>query len=229
MDRDTESIGGLKNPPQPKTQLFWITAFMDFAAILLGLLIGIYFTLGIALYILASRAYSYRGIRLKKYPILGYITVILFQGALIFWLVYHGSSSNRTLVVPFIPAIACSLMIGGFYPLTQVYQHEADRRDDVKSISSMLGYRGTFVFCAAVYTLALFWMAFYFQQRMEIKKFIVMTTFLIPVLVFFLMWASKVWKNISAANFNNTMRMNVVASVSTNLAFAALLTWRIFE
>ncbi len=229
MDRDTESIGGLKNPLQPTKQLFLITALMDLAAILLGLLVSIYFSIGIAMYILASRSYSYRGIRLKKYPIVGYLTVIVFQGAVIYWMVYHGSSINKTLRVPSIPAIASSLLVGGFYPLTQVYQHEADRKDGIKTISSLLGYKGTFLFCAAVYALAMLCLAFYFQQQLQLKKFIVLTTLLIPVLVYFFMWASKVWQDISAANFNNTMRMNVVASVSTNLAFAVLLTWRIFE
>ena len=51
--------------------------------------------------------------------------------------------------------IAASLLIGGFYPLTQIYQHDADRKDGVLSISARLGYRGTFIFCAVVYSLAI--------------------------------------------------------------------------
>lgn len=229
MDRDKESIGGLKNPPQPNIQLFWITAIMDLSAIALGMLISFYFSAGVALYILASRAYSYRGIRLKKYPILGYLTVITFQGAVVFWLVFHGSSFNKTLYVPLLPAIASSLLIGGFYPLTQVYQHDADLRDGVKTISVMLGYRGTFLFCAVIYSIAMFCLAVFFQQQLQLRKFILLTTCLIPVLVYFMIWASKVWKNTSAANFNNTMRMNIIASIGTNLAFMTILARRFFE
>jgi 1,4-dihydroxy-2-naphthoate octaprenyltransferase len=48
------------------------------------------------LYIGASKAYSYRGIRLKQYPVIGYLTVI-FPGAFTFWLVYYGSNAANTL------------------------------------------------------------------------------------------------------------------------------------
>src|SRR5689334_6228380 len=62
MDRDETSIGGIKNPLQPTRELFLITVAMDIVAVILSLLVTIYFALGILLYILASRAYSYRGI-----------------------------------------------------------------------------------------------------------------------------------------------------------------------
>jgi 1,4-dihydroxy-2-naphthoate octaprenyltransferase len=85
MDRDSSPIGGLANPLQPTKQLFHLTILMDLLAVLLGFFISIFFVCGILLYILASRAYSYRGIRLKKYPVLGYLVVLIFQGALVFF------------------------------------------------------------------------------------------------------------------------------------------------
>jgi 1,4-dihydroxy-2-naphthoate octaprenyltransferase len=105
MDRDTSPIGGLEKPLQPTRQLFIVTVCMDVAAILLGLLVSWIFSLGIFLYILASRAYSYRKIRLKKFPIIGYLTVIIFQGAVTFFLVYHGANSNHIVEVPVIAMI----------------------------------------------------------------------------------------------------------------------------
>src|SRR5688500_2369958 len=118
MDKDTGSIGGIKNPLQPTKQLFYISALMDLIAILASFFVSWIFALGIFLYIMASRAYSYRKIRLKKYPFIGYATVVFFQGAVIFFLVYHGSDDRHTLHVPVIAIIAASLLIGGFYPLT---------------------------------------------------------------------------------------------------------------
>jgi 1,4-dihydroxy-2-naphthoate octaprenyltransferase len=38
-----------------------------------------------------------------------------------------------------------------------------------------------------------------------------------------------VWHDYSAANFSNTMTMNLVASVCTNLAFLVLLIWNHIE
>src|SRR5215510_6073806 len=61
MDRDQTPIGGLRDPLQPTRQLFYVTIIMDVVAIAISFFISIYFAAGILLYILASRAYSYRG------------------------------------------------------------------------------------------------------------------------------------------------------------------------
>jgi 1,4-dihydroxy-2-naphthoate polyprenyltransferase len=229
MDRDETSIGGLKNPLQPTRELFLVTIIMDSLAVVLGFFISIYFTVGIICYILASRAYSYRGIRLKKYPVIGYLTVVIFQGAVTFWLVYGGSHEPITPQVPVTGMLASSLLIGGFYPLTQVYQHDADAKDGVKSISNLLGYRGTFLFTATVYSIAFMVLAFHFFAQLEWNKFFVLATCMLPILVYFFIWAARVWKNIAAANFSNTMRMNILASVCTNIGFLILLIWKFFE
>lgn len=223
MDRDTGSIGGLERPLQPTRQLFRVTLLMDLLALLLGCFISPYFVAGLACYILASRAYSYRGIRLKKYPVAGYLIVIICQGALIFFLVYHGSHLNKSLDVPVAAMIASSLLVGGFYPLTQIYQHEADRKDGVKTLSLLLGYKGSFLFTGIVYGIAFATLAYYFFSSLEIKEFFVLATFMLPVSVYFFVWAVKVWKDPRQANFVNTMRMNLLASICVNAGFLAVL------
>jgi 1,4-dihydroxy-2-naphthoate octaprenyltransferase len=202
---------------------------MDVIAVLLSLFISLFFSIGVLIYILMSRAYSYRGIRLKKYPILSYLTVMLFQGAFTFILCYHGCSIELSTSVPMLPALISSLLIGGFYPLTQIYQHKEDLADGVKTISFILGYRGTFIFCAFLYTLAIGLMYFYFSQAGQLTRFATFLLIMSPVLFFFLKWAKAVWQDISAANFNNTMKMNVIASTCTNIAFMVLLIWQQFE
>jgi 1,4-dihydroxy-2-naphthoate octaprenyltransferase len=227
MDRDTTPIGGLANPLQPTRQLFWVTLAMDVTALVLGLIIGPWFTAGLAIYILASRAYSYRGIRLKKYPIIGWLTVIVCQGALIFFIVYQGShhsaDATASLQVPVEAMIACSLLLGGFYPLTQVYQHEADRSDGVRTLSMLLGYRGSFIFTGLIYSAAFLVLFYYFMLSLQIKEFEVLATCMLPVIVYFLIWAVRVWRDPLQANFTNTMRMNLLASVCTNAGFIAIL------
>lgn len=229
MDRDETPVGGLKNPLLPTKQLFWVTVAMDVAAVALSFLIEGIFAIGIFVYILASRAYSYRGIRLKKYAIVGYLTVIIFQGAVTFWLVYYGSSSSSEKNIPISGLIASSLLIGGFYPLTQIYQHEADKKDGVNTISGLLGYRGTFIFTAVIYTMAMMVLSYHFIVQLEAIKFFILATCMTPILVYFFVWANKVWKNTAAADFGNTMRMNILASCFTNLAFIILLIWHSFE
>jgi 1,4-dihydroxy-2-naphthoate octaprenyltransferase len=228
MDRDEGPIGGLAHPLQPTRQLFWVTVIMDLVAVALGFIIGLWFVAGLAVYILASRAYSYRGIRLKKRPFIGWLTVISCQGALVFFIVYQGShpaaAGAASLQAPVEALIACSLLLGGFYPLTQIYQHDADRRDGVRTLSMVLGYRGSFIFTGLVYGMAFFVLCHYFvMSYLELKEFLVLATCMLPVIVYFLIWAVKVWRDPAQANYSNTMRMNLLASICTNAGFIAVL------
>jgi 1,4-dihydroxy-2-naphthoate octaprenyltransferase len=99
----------------------------------------------------------------------------------------------------------------------------------VVTISALLGYKGTFIFTALVYTLAMGVLAWWFFSNGEQKKFYALATMMLPILVFFFSWAGLVWKDARTANFANTMRMNILASICTNLAFLTLLIWRGFE
>lgn len=229
MDRDTGPIGGLAHPPPPAKDLFRTTILLDVAGILLGLLISPLFAALMPLYIGASKAYSYRGIRLKKYPVIGYLTVIIFQGAFTYWLVYYGSSTELSMHPPWQGPLIAAFLIGGFYPLTQVYQHHEDLADGVQTISYRLGYTGTFIFCAILYTIAWAIMAQFFVQEKETAKLMMVSIFFVPVLVYFSKWFLQVIKDNRAANFRNTMRMNWLASTCTNIAFIILLSWRYFE
>jgi len=229
MDRDTDSIGGLEKPPLPSRQLLWVTIILDSIGILSSLIIGPIFTLVMLFYIGASKAYSYRGIRLKKYPYFGYFIVILFQGAVTFWLVYYGSNNDPNLSVPWQGMVVCSLLVGGFYPLTQIYQHKQDIEDGVSTISYKLGYIGTFIFCAVVYILAWVFMAQFFIANKHGDQLLMIGIFFIPVIVYFIRWFVLVRKNVQQANFKNTMKMNWLAATCTNISFLILLIWRWFE
>lgn len=222
MDKDTGSIGGIKNPKQPSRQLFYTSIILDVAALICSAFISYWFLLGIMAFIAASRAYSYRGIRLKKHPVIGYLTVIVFQGGLVFFLVMHGCSSEKTLAVPAIGIVAASLLIGGFYPLTQVYQFLQDKEDGVTTLSYKLGYRGTFIFTAMIYALAMITLAGYLEMNHALNDFFIIQLFFIPVLLFFAWWFYKVYHDVKEANFKNTMRMNLLASLFTNAAFIYL-------
>ena len=228
MDRDESPIGGLSSPLKPTKQLYHISVVMDFIAVALSLFIDLYFAAGIILYILASRAYSYRGIRLKKYPITGYLVVILFQGAEIFLLTLYGSSEIKTTAVPLGPVIAASCLIGGYYPLTQVYQHREDVNDGVKTISYLLGKKGTFVFCGIVFSTATVAIFFTFQLQNNLRNFWLFIVCMLPMVWFFSRWAIKVWQNEKAANFKNSLIMNVLATACTSVCFIIIIIQKQF-
>jgi 1,4-dihydroxy-2-naphthoate octaprenyltransferase len=119
--------------------------------------------------------------------------------------------------------LASSLLVGGFYPLTQIYQHEEDSKDGVKSISAMLGIKGTFIFSMVIYILAFLVLAYNFILDLEEQEFFVLATCMLPIIVYFLIWAVRTWKDTHAANFENTMKMNIIASSCTNLGFIVVL------
>jgi 1,4-dihydroxy-2-naphthoate octaprenyltransferase len=220
MDRDEESIGMLEKPPLPTRQLLYVTAVLDIAAILLSFFVHIIFAICIVANIIASRAYSYRGIRLKKYPVTGFLTVIVFQGAVTYYMVYTGSGGTDT--IPWQGMLISSLLFGGFYPLTQIYQHKQDLHDGVETISYKLGIRGTFIFSGIMYALAEVALFIYFKSRNQLTHFGLLQIFFLPVVVYYLMWWKKVNLDAANASFHYSFRMNLVAAVSTNLAFIVL-------
>jgi len=223
MDRDETAIGGLKSPMQPTKELFYTTVVMDIAAVVLSFFVSPLFSLCILLYILASRAYSYRRIRLKQYPIIGFLTVLIFQGALIFFCTYRTLVNKETAYVPILPCIISSLLIGALYPLTQIYQHEEDKRDGVTSISYLLGKRGTFVFSMVLFLSATFLLFLRFNDSGELNYFYLYLLIMLPVVLFFLYWMLKVWKNEAEANFKNSLLMNVLSTICTTIFFIILI------
>jgi 1,4-dihydroxy-2-naphthoate octaprenyltransferase len=229
MDRDVTPIGGLASPLQPTRQLFFVTVAMDIVAVAVGLLISVFFCAGILLYILASRAYSYRRIRLKKYAVAGYLVVIFFQGGFTFLLCFHGLSDPMTYAVPVWPVVASTCLIGGYYPLTQIYQHEEDIKDGVRTISYQLGKRGTFVFCGIVFALATTSMFFAFETQAQLWLFYLFVVCMLPMVLYFMRWAMRVWKDDAAANFKNSLWMNLLASCCTTVFFLTLIILKGFE
>jgi 1,4-dihydroxy-2-naphthoate octaprenyltransferase len=129
MDKDKGSIGGLKKPAIVPGAMFWITLFIDLLAIMLSVfLYNLIVPLLLLSYIVASRAYSYRGIRLKKYPLAGFLTVAFFQGPVVYIITFY--SLNATIELNYSLLSSCTIsfmLIAAGYPLTQIYQHRQDK------------------------------------------------------------------------------------------------------
>ncbi|HWV31846.1 MAG TPA: UbiA family prenyltransferase [Dyadobacter sp.] len=226
VDRDEDSIGGLEKPPPPTRDLFYLTIFLDAAATVLALVfVNTLFAFCLVLYIGASRAYSSRQIRLKKYPVLGFMTVVIFQGAFTYYMSIAGISGSalRLDTANIFVLLGCSFQIAGAYPLTQVYQHEQDLRDGVLTLSYKLGYIGTFAFTAAMFVLCNVFYYLYFTTRELGMIFYIVQVFFIPIVIWFGIWFSLVWKDRRQANFRNTMRMNWIAAICMNSCFIVLI------
>lgn len=229
-DQDTGSIGGLKSPPKAPHLLVYVTATMDILGLGLSYwFLGMQATVWLFAYILASRAYSHRGIRLKKYPIIGYLVVFIFQGAVVYvFTVYAVRSFALDWRGEFLPTLIASLMMGGSYPITQIYQHTQDKADGVQTLSLLLGIRGTFIFVGIMLLLLNGALLFLFFQQARLAYFGVFLVCTAPIGWFFGQWASKTWSYFENASFENTMRMNILGSVGMNIFLMSIVIWEKF-
>jgi 1,4-dihydroxy-2-naphthoate octaprenyltransferase len=227
QDHDTGSIGGLKHPPKVSLNLYYVTLLMDILAVLTGFLISSSFSLLVLIFIMISRAYSYRNVRLKQYAVLGFLTVFLFQGAFVYLMAssaistfsFAGFFTHKNIICMSV----ASFFIGSAYPLTQIYQHESDKKDGVTSLSYKLGYNGTFVFSGVLFfvaTVILFYYLSLTHQQVGIFLFILL---MLPVIIELWVWFARVRKNRDEANFENTMTMNILTSTCMNLYFLVLI------
>lgn len=230
VDQDTGPIGGLKAPPKPTQALYYVTWMMDSLAIVWALWINGLFAIGVAGYIAASRAYSSDRIRLKKHPWAGFWTVFCFQGAWTFVMVLAGilPAAQQSLIwqnTYLMLALACSCLVGGVYPLTQIYQHQADAERGDKSLSQRLGYRGSFGFAGGLIALSqtLFWMT------LPQIQWLLMQACLAPIALYFVYWAYQVWNNTHAASFEGSMRLNYLAASCMNLCFGGFVIMGCFQ
>jgi len=227
QDRDETSIGGLKHPPKVTENLFYVTLLLDITGVLGAVLVSFYFSLFVLVFVIMSRAYSYRNVRLKKYPVIGFLTVFIFQGAFVYLM---ASSAITTFSLDtfftlnnFICMSVASLFIGSIYPLTQIYQHEADKKDGVISISYKLGYIGTFVFSALLFSIATIFLYYYFNIKHQEIDLMLFLLIMLPVIANLSIWFNKVRKDTAHANFENTMTMNLLTSSCMNSYFLLLI------
>lgn len=227
QDKDETSIGGLKHPPKVTENLFYATLFLDIAGVLCALFVSIYFSMFVLMYVLISRAYSYRKLRLKKHAVIGFLTVFLFQGAFTYLMVSSAvtdfSFENYFTLDNIICMSVASLFIGSVYPLTQIYQHDADKKDGVTTISYKLGYLGTFAFSSLMFGLATGLLFYYFDKKEQLTALFLFLTLMLPVVVRLFIWFNKVRKDSNQANFENTMSMNLMASSCMNCYFLILI------
>lgn len=221
FDKDEKSIGGLKNPPPVNKGLYYLSLLFDAFAIVMGFIkVSILFAVMLFIYGLVSKAYSHPLIRLKKYPISGWLAVGIFQGLFTFLMCYVGINdfgienlmNSRILI----PATLSSIILLGTYPMTQIYQHEEDTKRGDQTISLLLGIKGTFLFVLVIFTMAAAGYVWYFYSFYELRFGFVFLMSLTPVVLFFLIWFFRVMKNPAKANFSNTMWLNFLSAMCLN-------------
>jgi 4-hydroxybenzoate polyprenyltransferase len=229
-DKDEGSIGLLETPPPVTKSLLFTANLLDVLSIVLGFwFVSQSFTIYLVAYILVSRAYSSPLVRLKKYPVISWLVVCLFQGGLTYLATYSAINTihyslftlhySLYTIHYLLPALICTSNLLAIYPLTQVYQHREDARRGDMTMSRLLGIRGTFVNAFVWLTVSSMGYWFVFDDKMQ---FLILALLMFPVLVFLSVWAMLVWRDERQANFKMTMWLNLLASLCLNLFFGIL-------
>jgi len=226
MDEDKGSIGGLKNPPPVTRKLYYVSIIFDAVGLLLCIFINLKMVLMMLIYIGVSKAYSWKKIRLKKYGLTGWLVVMLFQGGYTFLLVNMAAEDNFTLSWFDARHLECmliaSLLIGGYYPLTQIYQHDEDSNRGDLTISYKLGITGTFIFTGILFIIACLVAYNYFIKYYTVNQFLIFVFSLSPVIFYYFYWFKKSLKDKSNANYSNAMRITFISSSCLIICFTIL-------
>ncbi|MGR3811659.1 UbiA family prenyltransferase [Jiulongibacter sp. NS-SX5] len=220
-DKDEDAIGGIKKPPPPNKLLFYVCMVFDLLSIILSLKISYLFTALVVLYIAFSRAYSSRKIRLKKRAILSYFIIAVFQGCFILILALDVSDPMIKYGEPefMLSCLFAFFLMGGSYPITQIYQHESDAKDGIITLSARLGISKTLLFSEIHVGIAMVFLYFI----IPLEHFVLFIALMTPVLVYMQWWKRACKKNPAAASFRNTMTMNLLATSLMNVCFGLLI------
>lgn len=227
MDKDTGSIGGLEHPPPVTPRLYYASMVMDVAGLLICAFSGWKNMLVMAGYVAFSKAYSWHGIRLKKYPWLGWLMVAFFQGGYTF-LLAHMAAEDSVSMEWFTPKnlecmLIATLLIGAYYPLTQIYQHDEDSKRGDFTISYRLGVYGTFIFSGLLFAVGAVIALHYFTAYYSIVQFVVFSGCLLPVIIYFVSWVIKTIKDKKLADYSHAMRMTFISSICMVACFIAII------
>lgn len=226
QDTDKGSIGGIKTPPKAPKILVGFTIIMDAIALVLSFNIsrGLFYMM--LVYIIASRLYSYRKIRIKKYAIPSYILVTIMQGGLVFimtaytakrWAIFNLLGTPEMLA----GILSAMLLIAAGYPITQIYQHRQDKADGVQTISMLLDKLGTLVLSSILFLV--FAASLYIHYMPEWEYLFLFGIIAAPPGIYLFSWLLRVMNNPREANFENTMRMNYLSAICLNSYFIVVL------
>lgn len=226
FDKDEGSIALIEKPPPVDKSLYYFSLTLDLIALILTIFVGWALFFAVLIYGTFSKMYSHPSIRLKKYPFISFFIVFVFQGAFVYWSTYASVSGMNSLYgwnLNFtIAGLICSCLIGATYPLTQVYQHEEDSKRGDKTLSLILGIRGSFYFSALLFLLSGILIFAYWYRLDLLTNFWLFLIISGPVFILFISWFVEVYKNPDDANFKKMSRMTLLSGLLMLIYFGLL-------
>lgn len=169
IDRDTGPIGGLARPPAVPRGLAAASTSLQATGFVLAPLVSWPFALAYGALWAIFTAYSHPRTRWKRWPWVSTAAIVGGQGGLGFalgWFAADGAPADAASGWGLL--VVCA-GVAALYPLTQLYQLDADAARADRTLAAVLGVGGTFqwvtagfaVVAGAAWALALPGLAFY--------------------------------------------------------------------
>lgn len=225
FDKDEGSIGLLKHPPKVGHHLYFTSVALEWTGVFLSLLVSLEFALCMIVYNLLSKAYSHPSVRIKRHPLSSFLIVFLFQGLFIYYSCYRALTPEAGPVnaAVWVAGLFCSCLVGASYPLTQIYQHKEDDKRGDKSMSMLLGIRGSFLFSAALFLAGTALCYYYWRISSIPANFYMYLIFLAPAGIYFLYWFYSCIQDPARASFRGSTIMTIISGLCMLIYFSWLL------
>ena len=207
-DRDEGPVGGLANPPPPPKYL------LEFSLVwqLVGFLLALYVNLTVACHLFRHVLDVYR-LFTPAHPLEGQTGSGACynhagQGILPFyagWATALGGLIGGGDVSAIVPALSATLIIGGMYPLTQIYQLDADAERGDLTAARFLGVENSFRVALASVAIGGAGAVDIAATQFSWLEGIGLAVFIVIVLVAIVRWRSAFYAQTVMQNFKTLM------------------------
>jgi 4-hydroxybenzoate polyprenyltransferase len=216
-DRDVGPVGGLERPP-PVSR-----ALLPFAVAVLVLgwacsatVSWAFFTVYGGILVLAV-AYSHPATRWKAGPWASLATIFVGQGVLGFlggWTAASPGFDGRLGLEGLLGGLAASLIVVGFYPLTQLFQLEEDRARGDRTVAVAWGAARCFRLSEVALLLGALAVLAVILPRYGAAEGVLASGFFVALLLAVEAWRRRFEPGAVTANFHWVMRLNAVTALA---------------
>ena len=225
-DRDTGPVGGLEHPPPVDARLLPFSIGILLVGWFLSALLAPELCLVYGVILAFAVAYSHPSVRWKAAPWPSLATIFVGQGVFGFlggWLAAGRSLGAAASPDGVVGALEASLIVAGFYPLTQLFQIEEDRSRGDRTLAVAWGPTRCFRLAQAAFLLGGVMVAATVLARYGPAEAPLAALFFAGLIVAVERWRRAFDADAILTNFRRAMRLNTAAS----LALAVYVAWHL--
>jgi 1,4-dihydroxy-2-naphthoate octaprenyltransferase len=227
-DRDDGPIGGLKRPPPVPSGLLLFSLTLQGGGALMALAVSPAFAALYLAMLLLGIAYSHPHWRLKSRPWASILAVAFGQGVLGFFAGYVAAGGPAARAAdPRVVEAACiaALATTALYPLTQVYQAEADRRRADRTFAAQYGPAACFRFAIAGTLGAGLLLAHFFARYLAGPEGLLLATGAAGAAAYLAWWSRHYDAADVDGNYDRVMAAGYTVSLALGVEILRHLLW----